>query len=747
MCPVSVDVSELARVMNARVSEVEAVHRFPTREAFQHVVIVELLERVIAHDGHTLWRTSARPIAVADKFSVEAGGRYAAVLAGGALPDGTPVGERRVAGLPSEGMLVSEAHLGIGKDAARPLRFGPKVEVGDNAFDTLELDDVVFEFDLEPNRSDLFSLLGMARDASAIWSLPLTSPQRTNVDSLPTLVRPSIEIRTPRARRYEALLVRGIRVGPSPQWLQNAVRKLGMRPINNVVDAANLAMMEFGQPLHTFDLAHVRSDAIVLRMAENGEQMTTLDGVERTLTDECLLVCDGSDPVALAGVMGDAHSEVGAGTTDVLIESAAFDMAAVRRASRRLSLRTEASLRFEKGLPIAGVRPAMERLAFLLSAVAGGRVESLAAAGAEPPARTEIRLDRDFVRARLAMDIDDAGIDRILVALGFDVAGGVVRVPESRPDVRIADDLVEEVGRIHGYEHVRSVAPTMELAAPRANPIVVASTRARRILTAHGWDEVYLPAWIGDAEVERFELDRASLIGLINPIADNLKYFRTTALPALFEAAVQNRKELDRFGIFEVGKLYRRHAGKVDEQFHLAGIAVGTSVLAMRDTLIALGVASGLDVTVGRADHAHLHPGRAFSLSGWCVAGELHPRLVRGSGLREAPVYFAVDLERIAEGKPPLTRFAPPPRFPSIDVDLNVTVPPRVESASVLAALPAVHGLAGARVADVYPVAEGARLTLSLTFNAGDRSMTGEEAASGMAVVRAALQERGWAPA
>ncbi len=746
-CPVAVDVLELARVMNARVSEVEAIHRFPSREAFCHVAVVELIEPVSRQNEHTLWRTSARPIVVADKFGVVAGGRYAAVIAGGALPDGSPVGERKIAGLPSEGMLVSELHLGIGKDAARPLRFAPEVAVGANTFDVLELDDIVLEFDLEPNRSDLYSLLGMARDASAIWSLPLASPARTNVEFLPTMARPTIDIRTPRARRYEALLLRGIRVGPSPQWLQNAVRKLGMRPINNVVDAANLVMMEYGQPLHTFDLAHLRSDAIVLRMAENGEQMTTLDGVRRTLTDECLLVCDGAHPVALAGVMGDAHSEVGDGTTEVLIESAAFDMAAVRRASRRLSLRTEASLRFEKGLPIAGVRPAMERLAFLLASVAGGSVVSVAQAGEAPRARTEIALDRDFVRARLAMDIADAGIDRILRALGFDVASETVRVPESRPDVKLPDDLVEEVGRIHGYEHVRSIAPTMSLVAPRANPIVVASARARRILTAHGWDEVYLPAWIGDAEVDRFSLERAALIALINPIAENLKYFRTTALPALLEAAIQNRKEYDGFGLFEVGKLYRRHDGAVDEAFHLAGIAIGFSLLALRDTLAALGRASGADVNVGRAVHPHLHPGRAFSLGDWLVAGELHPRLVRESGLREAPVYFAADLQRIAALAPPLTRFAAPPRFPSIDLDLNVTVPPRTEAAAVLAAVPTVPLLSGARVRDVYPLPVGARVTLSLTFNAVDRSMTSEEAASGLAHVRASLKERGWLPA
>lgn len=736
--PVTVDVETLARTLNARVSEVEHIHRFPARAAFAGVRILEAMAPEAGRDEHTRWRMRGTDgetaIVVGDRFGIRPGDRCAAVLGGASLPDGTRVEARAVAGLDSRGVLVSEAMLGIGKDAVRPLRFAPDVALEADPWDALELDDVVLEFDLEPHRPDLYSLLGVARDVGAIWHLPLTAPPIADLSNVPPLTTPALDLRTPRARAYLALGVTGVTVAPSPQWLQNAVRKLGVRSINNVVDAANLAMFEYGQPLHTFDRARLHSDVIALRMAAPGEPITTLDGVERTLTDECLLVCDGERPVAIAGVMGDATSEVHEGTTEVVVESAAFDMAAVRRASRRLSLRTEASLRFEKGLPISSLAPAAARLAHLLAEVAGARITGIARAG-ESTAPRRIAVDRDYIRGRLGMPIGDAEIDAILGALGLSPEGDV---PEFRPDLRIPEDLTEEIGRIHGYEHVVSEPPRMALVSPRANPLVVAAARARRLFTAHGWDEVYLPVWIGDDEVRTWELDPAGLVALINPIAENYRYFRSTALPALLEAVVQNRKELPRFALFEVGRIYARGAdGRVRERAHLAGMALGGDLLALRDVLAALGPGE-----LRREAGPHFHPGRSFRLGEWAEAGELHPRLVRAAGLREAPIAFSVDLEAIPAV--PAVRCAPAPRFPSIEVDLNVTVGPRVEAAAVLGALPALASLQSVGVVDVYPLPEGRRLTLRLVFNAGDRSMTQEEGLARLGEARAALEAHGW---
>ncbi len=607
--------------------------------------------------------------------------------------------------------------------------------------------DVVLVFDLEPNRPDLYSLLGHARDVAAIYDLPLCSPPLADLSGLPPLPSPSVDLQTPRAVRYEALLLEGVRVGPSPEWLATAVTKLGMRPVNNVVDAANLAMLEMGQPLHTFDADRLSGPAIVLRMATDGEAITTLDGTRRVLTSECLLVCDGERPVAIAGVMGDASSEVSPGTTRVLVECAAFDMATVRRASRRLSLRTEASTRFEKGLPVSGVRPAMSRLAYLLAEVAGARAVALSAVGADDPPPARIPVDADEIRRRLGMDVPDDAMQRYFRALGFGVGPGWVEVPESRPDLRIAQDLVEEVGRVHGYEHVRSEAPVMPLAAPSENPLVATAHRFRRCLGAIGWDEVYLPVWIGDADVDRLGLDREALVKLINPIAEDYTYFRSTVLPALLEAAVQNAKEYDDFAIYEVGRVYGREpSGALVERAHAAGLATGHDVLRVRDAILAFARAQGCDEQLSRPEHAHLHPGRTVGVGSFAVVGELHPRLVREYGLRRPPVVFSVDLEACLHARPGVVRYAPPHRFPTVDLDLNVEVGPRVEAGRLLAALPSLPLLREARVADVYALPEGARVTLAFRFGALERSLTLEEAAAGLDAVRGALRERGWSP-
>ena len=750
------DLDTLVRELNARVSEVEHVHRFPTRDAFGDVHIVELAEATASGGGHTRWRLhGGGHIVVGDRFGVRAGERCAAVMAGGRLPDGTVVETREVVGLASDGVLASEAMLGIGRDSANPLRFAPDTAPDAPPWDALELDDVVLEFDLEPNRPDLFSLVGVARDVGAIWNHPVRLPEMRPLADLPPLASPMLALETPRARAYLAMALDDVTVGPSPQWLQNAVRKLGMRPINAVVDAANLAMMELGEPVHTFDRDALTGDTVQLRMARDGESVTTLDGVTRTLTAECMLVCDAapargdSTPIAIAGVMGDARTEVRPSTRRVLLEVAAFDMAAVRRASRRLSLRTEASLRFEKGLPVASIEPAAARLAHLLETLCGARPVALSRVGAPAPARTRIPLDLATLRGRLGMDVSDDTVVRLLEASGCLVHDRVCEAPEHRPDLRIAEDLVEEVGRLHGYVHVVSEAPRMALAAPQPNPWMENARRARRLLTAHGFDEVYLPVWIGDEEVSAFGFDEAGLVRLINPLAENLRWFRPSPLPHLLEAAVQNRKDHGAFAFFEVGRTYARGGdGRLAERQVLGALALGThDVLAMRDLALAFGRVHGADVTVARAEHPHLHPGRTLRVGAWATIGELHPRLLRRAGLREAPVVLLADLEALAGLTPHAVRFVPPPRFPGITVDVNVTVPARTEAAQVRATLTPGELLRDVSVVDVWPLDQGARITLRLAFQATDRSLAQEEITPLVAQARGLLESAGWSVA
>lgn len=735
-----IPVETLATVMNARVSEVEKVHRFPAPAALA---------------GFRIARTEGGGLVVVD----------------------------------AQDRPATEAALGIGADASNPVTLGPDVDPSADLHEALGLDDVVLEFDLEPNRPDLFSLVGMARDAAAIWGSGLHLPGTAD-RTWPRAAGVSVVVHaTDKVPRYVAVEVEGVQVGPSPQWLQNAVRKLGMRPINNVVDATNLVMMELGEPMHTFDRRRIATGVIGLRMARDGERMTTLDGVERTLTSECLLVVDGDPgqgdggvPVALAGIMGSAGSGIEADTTAVLIEAASFDMAAVRRASRRLSLRTEASLRFEKGLPQAGVGPAVARLVGLLEKVCGPQVRVVGRAEHWPVAPPErvVMLDPERLRSRLAMELDDDRIDQLLGMSGCRVerrrAGGAtgalwrVVLPDHRPDLAIHEDLEEEVGRLHGYDHVHATLPRAQLRPVRQHPWFHGASRVRDLLLAWGLDEVYLSAWVSDEELARFQLPApgpdAPLVELANPLNVELRYFRPSVLPALLAAVRENRKLGETFGLFEVGRVYLRGPdGAVVETPSLAGAVLdpasqerGGAFYRVRDALQDLGRRLGvpLSLRVGLdaglppwAGAALLHPGRAATLvtgEGALVGvfGELSPAAVRAADLREAPAVFAVDLSALyARLDAHHPRFQPPPRFPSVEAHLNVVAPLRTPADELLGRLFAPD-LVSRAVRDVWTgkgVPEGhRRLTLELQFNHPDRSLTHAEVMERVALVAETLR-------
>ena len=773
--PTTVSLDDLELKMNARISEVEHLVRFPTREQFAGVRLATLGQVVEESEDFARWTATVDGaqvhLVVGKKHGVSSGQRYACVLAGSTCPDGSPAEARAVDGLASDGLLLSEASAGIGADAANPLSVAPDAPADADPFDLFELDDAVLEFDLEPNRSDLYNLMGMARDVAAIYGCALKPLPALEVNwpALPA-EELAIEIRSENCKRYAALEVSGVQVGPSPQWLQNAVRKLGMRPINNVVDAANLAMLELGQPMHTFDRRQLKTGVIGLRMATPGEQITTLDGVQRELTDECLLVVDGDEPIALAGVMGDQHSEIRGDTQDVLIESAAFDMFTVRRCSRRLALRTESSLRFEKGLPASGVIAGMARLAQLLLQVGGERALIGRFTDAWPAPQPAVTIDFDpaEARARLGMDVPDELIRQRFGALGLGIAEGpegrwTVSVPDFRPDLRIQQDLNEEVGRIHGYEHVVAELPHAPLSPPRDNPVFSKGFALRRTLTGMGFDEVYLGQWIGQSQVATYGIRAESLLELKNPLVEHYRYFRPSTLPDLVDAVRLNRKKLGEVRLFEVAKVYGRIQGELEERHHLSGAVAragkdsGQRFYEARDAALTALEALGLqaEVQVGEAPSWALghcfHPGRQALLVVDGVArgfvGELHPRLVGQLDLLEPFAAFFLDLQGLLQLAPIERRFTPPPRFPSIEIHVNVLAGSRHLARTLVEQVGGVglEHLVRHGVRDVYTgkgVPEGhKRVTLELEFNHPERSLTQDEVLAQVHRLPGALSE------
>ena len=509
----------------------------------------------------------------------------------------------RIRGVRSEGMVCSARELGIGDDASGILILPPDTPVGLSLEEVLG--DVVLELDIKGPRADCLSMLGVARELSAITGAELQVPA-AEIARQEDTAQPSatVEIADPDlCSRYVAIVVRGVTVGESPGWMQERLNAAGLRPINNIVDITNYVMLEWGQPLHAFDLDTLRGQAIIVRRAAAGEQLITLDGEGRILTPEMLVIADAARPVALAGVMGGASTEVNAGTTAVLIESANFDPVSIRRTRRALTLPTEASRRFEKGLPPELPLPAALRAAALMVELAGGTmVGEPIDAFPRPRQRTAVELRPYDLERLLGMTYPPEQVTQTLRALGFEVAalpdgedGWLVTPPIHRTDVAIPEDLVEEVARIVGYDTIPSTLLTGGTPRPERDAPLYWEEAARQVLTAAGYDEIIaytltnrdqlarLPVLdeppaqqdqrsgrsrrsrrsaAAGADLARWVQERvfpavAAPVMLANPLSSDRDVLRTSAIPDLVETARRNLRQADEdVCLFELGRLY-----------------------------------------------------------------------------------------------------------------------------------------------------------------------------------------------
>ena len=480
----------------------------------------------------------------------------------------------------SEGMICSEDELGLSADHSGIMVLDEGAEIGQRfqeylADRDIEAHDSVFDIELTPNRPDAASHLGVARDAAALTAGTLQRPQ---VD-LPNeggaaADEVSVSIDAPDAcPRYVAVLVRGVSVGPSPLWLQHRLRSIGLQPRNNIVDVTNFVLHECGQPLHAFDLNRLSGPAIRVRLTEEEETFTTLDDVKRELPPGTLLICDAESPVAVAGVMGGANSEVSEETTDVLIESAFFDPSTIRRTAKALGLQTDASYRFERGVNRDGQRWAAARAAELMTEVAGGEIVN-GCVDEHPrplePATVDLRMDRLEKVLGVAISLDEA--NGLLQSIEFETEvfnDGTLRctVPSFRPDVAQEEDLIEEVARLHGYDRIPEPAAGR---IPSRTPRAPASERLRRqtreLLAGLGFAETYTNSLMSQSQAEQFA-DPETIVHTLNPISREMAAMRPSLLPEILQVVRHNRhhgRESLRF--VEWGHVYRRSNGTSETQ-------------------------------------------------------------------------------------------------------------------------------------------------------------------------------------
>ncbi len=695
--------------------------------------------------------------------------RSALAPPGATLPGGRAVRAAKIRGVLSEGMLCSEKELGIGEDAAGILELPGDAPVGADLATYLGLDDTILEVEITPNRPDALSVVGVARELSALTGAPLRFPQATVREGEgETAGLASVEIADPDlCPRYAARVITGLTVRPSPPWLAQRLRAVGLRPINNVVDVTNYVLWELGHPLHAFDHATIPGGRIVVRRARPGERITTLDGRERALDPEMLMICDGERPIAVGGVMGGADTEVTPGTTTVLLEAACFDPGSIRRTSRTLGLGTDASYRFERGADIEGLRAALDRAAQLMADLGGGRIARGVVdvyPAPRPHPRVALRLER--VERLIGACPPRSDAVRILQALGFAVDDSAptlqVVVPSFRRDVVQEDDLVEELIRVWGYDRIPLTLGAGAQSLVKRPRTLSLTREVSRALNAAGLSEVITFAFVDPDRVKAMGWAGAQeLIVLQNPLSRERSVLRPALAPGLLEVLALNAsRQIPDVRVFEVGHVFSPHRESDGDRPAHEELWIGIALTGLRqprawhagrdrvDVHDAKGAATlaleaagagAFDLLPGPPGGlpGYLEPGRAACLSmggvvlGWF--GEVTHEAREAFDL-PAPVYVAeLSLSALCDLPSGTPRYQPLPRYPSVQRDLALVVGAGVAAAEVEAALRAMQipWLAKLQLFDVYTgdqVGSGRRsLAWSLTFQAPDRTLTDAE--------------------
>jgi phenylalanyl-tRNA synthetase beta chain len=702
--------------------------------------------------------------------NMKAGDRVALARVGAELPGGIKIKRAKLRGQVSEGMMCSEAELGLSEDHSGILILPPEVPLGERLVDVLGLPDAILEVEITPNRPDCLSVVGIAREVAALTGAPLRVPEpKVRESGAPIGTQTSIEIVDPDlCHRYAARLVRNVRIGPSPVWMRRRLQSAGVRSISNVVDVTNYVLLELGHPLHAFDFARLRGGRIVVKRARQGEAFTTLDGQDRVLGAENLTICDAEGAVALAGVMGGLNSEIYDDTVDVLLESAYFLPTNIRKTSKELGLRTEASYRFERGADIDGLIRALDRSAELILELAGGE----AAQGIWDEYPTRHQPSRIWLRPAkasgvLGLPVSAREAADSLAALGLGVPqeldpsaeGFHVGVPTHRVDLEREIDLIEELARLKGYDAVPTTLPKVLMSPDPLPKSLVLANSARDALAASGFRESITFTFVDPTDDDRIGLPDGSplraKVGLQNPLSHESAVLRTSLLPGLLQVAGLNaRRQAKEIRLFEVGKTFHPNGQeKLPREVLRAGalLAGRRAPLAwwaspeVADFYDVKGIAEvlldklrvGTVVFQATQELPWLHPGRAARILaggqevGW--VGELHAGRLPAYELSAPVAAFELDLTGASEHAVPIGPFEGLERFPSVERDLALLVDRTVQTQTLLDAIASLASPL-VRSAALFDAFEGGRLppgTVSLairiTYRSDERTLTEEE--------------------
>lgn len=676
------------------------------------------------------------------------------ITVGGELPGGFRITERKLRGVTSRGMILSKEELGLEEHSDGIWNFDPTLGLtpGTDLGDLLEYEDIVLDIKVTSNRPDCLGIYGIAREVAAITRRPL-KPLATDIcESLPATAESFfVEVEdatdTP---RYTARLMSGITVAPSPLWMQHRLLKAGMRPLSNVVDVTNYVMLELGQPLHPFD-ADLVNERIIVRRARPGERFRTLDGVDRELTKDVLMITDLDGGLAVAGVMGGERSEINPQTTRVLLESAAFDPTVVRRSSRTIGLRSEASHRFEHRVDPQGTLLASSRAAHLLQGLTGCKVhQGTIDTSPTTPASGSLRLRPSRVTALLGVELKRSEMREILGRLEIETTEEgedlIATIPSFRTDLTREVDLIEEVGRIYGYDRFPSTPPRTILHMGKKDPLERYKDRVREILTGLGLNEIITDGFDKVGWRHALSLPDDDLVAVRNPMISGQGTLRGSLLPGVLSVVETNLKQhVDGGMLFEVGRVFSRDHGEGE---FLAGALFGRTGIPLRgkeevDLAMAKGILTdlltGLDLHKVRITTdivaPFLHPGRGGRIV--CeeeplgLFGELAPGIREILPTAARVIVFELDLSKARDrGRAPRA-FQSLPRFPSSKRDLSLLCPLDLPEEEIRKVIRSEKTIERTLLYDLYQgeqVKKGYKsLTYEISLRAPDRTLTDEE--------------------
>ncbi|WP_456433259.1 phenylalanine--tRNA ligase subunit beta [Thermosulfuriphilus sp.] len=766
---VNIDASaeEIAEALTMAGLEVEGIEE--VYDYLEKIIVGEILEVFphpkaeslsvcLVHGGEKTYRV------VCGAPNVARGLKAPLALPGAILFNGEEVVPTTIRGEPSEAILCSAAEIGLEEERDRLMSLSEDLAPGLSLKEALGLSDPVFEIGITPNRGDCLSILGVAREIAAIFDSPLTLPPLPEPplgSEINNLVEITIE-EPGLCYRYAARILKGVKIGPSPLWLQRRLKAVGIRPINNIVDVTNYVLFEIGQPLHAFDLRYLEGSKVVVRRARPTEVIVTLDGIERRLDEETLVIADARRPVAIAGIMGGAESEITEETRDVLIESACFNPTSIRRTSQKLKLSSESSYRFERGTDPEGVILGLERAAALMGELAKGEIVSgRIDVYPRPVEKKAIPLKAKEIRRLLGEDIDLELADGILRRLQMEVRreGEIlwVKPPSFRNDLSFEADLVEEVARLYGYGLIPTTLPkaSLEVEAPERSWRLL--QKLRQILTGLGLSEIISYSFIAMRWPDLLRLPpddpRRQVVRILNPLSEDQAIMRPSLIPGLLETAQRNIfRGNSNLKLFEIGKVFIDVGQDLpQERLMIAGLITGISrpescheqprmldFFDLKGLVEALTKALRIEVEFRpHSSEPYLRTGISLEMickeRGWGHLGEISPALREDLDLKDPLYVFEISFEDLLDLWDEGRHFRPLPRYPATSRDIAIVISETIPAADILRFVQGqeIPYLEEVFIFDVYQgknIPQGYRsLGLRFIYRAPDRTLTDEE--------------------